>query len=178
MTKRDFLRLIIKLFALYSLILTVFSFIPANISYITQQFDIFIALLILGVAAIIGLIYVILIKKTDKIIDALKLDKGFDEEHIHMENFNNLNIIKLATLLVGGFLIVDYFPEFLNHCFFAFRRSVSNNDFWGSVDEVVYGTRIDYFNWAISVMNLILGYILITNYHRISTWLIKKENNS
>ncbi len=174
MTKRDFFRVIIKLFGLYSLILTIFTFIPANLSFVTYELNFFVVLLILGITFFIAMIYIFLIRKTDKIIDILKLDKGFDDDRIEIENFNTLNIIKLAVLLVGGFLIIDYFPEFLNHCFFAFKKSVSRNGLLSDIEDVQF-SRIDYFNWSISVMNLVLGYLLLTNYDRITSWLTRND---
>jgi len=87
MTKRDFFRIIIKLFGLYALILTVFIYIPTNISYVTFQFEPIVLLWIFGAAALTALIYILLIRKTDLIIDFLKIDKGFDDDRIEFWKF-------------------------------------------------------------------------------------------
>ena len=174
MTKRDFFRIIIKLFGLYSLILTVFTYIPTNISYVTFQFEPIVLLWIFGAVTLTVLVYILLIRKTDLIIDFLKLDKGFDDERIEFRNFNSQKIMHLALILIGGFLIIDYLPDFLQYTYLAFKKEVSPNGL-NQLEDFSFGKITDYFNWVISGMNLIVGYILLTNYDRITKWLNRKE---
>ena len=162
MTKRDFFRIIIKLFGLYSLILTVFTYIPTNISYVTFQFEPIVLLWIFGAVALTVLVYILLIRKTDLIIDFLKLDKGSDDERIEFKNFNRQKIMQLALILIGGFLIIDYLPDFLQYTYLAFKKEVSPNGL-NQLEDFSFGKITDYFNWVISGMNLIVGYILLTN---------------
>jgi hypothetical protein len=176
MTKRDFFRIIIKLFGLYALILTVFTYIPRNISYVTFQFEPIVLLWIFGASVLIILIYVLLIRKTDLIINLLKLDKGFDDDRIEFGNFNSQKIIQLALILIGGFMIIDYLPDFLQYTYLAFKKEVSPNGL-NFMEDSSFGKITDYFNWAISGLNLIGGYVLLTNYARITKWLNKKEKN-
>lgn len=173
MTKRDFFRIIIKLFGLYSLILTVFNYIPSNISYVTFNFE---PMLLwgFGATALVILIYIFLVLKTDRIIDLLKIDKGFDDERIELGNFNSEKIFKLALIIIGGFLIVDYLPHFLQYTYLAFKNHASPNGL-NPMEEIAFGKPTDYFNWTIAGMNILIGIILITNYDRISKWLIRKE---
>ena len=63
----------------------------------------------------------ILLFKTDFIIDILKLDKGFDEEQINLGNLTNESIFKLALIIIGGFLIIDYTPTLLFDIVNAFK---------------------------------------------------------
>ena len=177
MTKRDFFRILIKIFALYSLILTVFYYIPSNISYAAYGFEPIILLLTLGAIIIPILLFVLLIRKTDLIIDLFKLDKGFDDEQIMFENFDGVKIIQLALLIIGIYLIIYYLPEFLQYVFLAFKKEVTPQ----GIDSFVYSnmdTTVDYFNWAISGMNLIVGYVILSNYHRLAKWLNKKKANA
>jgi len=55
-----------------------------------------------------------LIYKPDKIIDWLKLDKGFDDDRIDFQNFNNTNILKLAVIVIGGIMLIKNIPAFLS----------------------------------------------------------------
>ncbi len=174
MTKRDFFKIIIKLFGLYSLILTIFYYIPTNISYVIYAFEPMILLWILGVFLITLLIYIFLIRKTDRIIDLLKIDKGFDDERIEFGNFNSRKIIQLALIVIGGFLIIDHLPNFLQYTYLAFKKEVSPSEV-NFMNVIDFGKTIDYFNWTISGINLIVGYVLLTNYARISKWLNRKE---
>jgi len=70
MTKRDFFRIIIKIFGLYSLILTLFNVLPTSIGYITD-FAPTTLLWIFGALVLIVLMFAFLIFNTDKIINLL-----------------------------------------------------------------------------------------------------------
>lgn len=173
MTNRDFFRIIIKLFGLYALISAVFVYIPSSISYVFYDFEPISLLWIVGGLSLVVLIFVFLIRKTDRIIDLLKIDKGFDEERIEFGNFNVQNIVKLGLIIIGGSLIIEYFPKFLSYCFFAFKSQVSLKGL-ESMNHSFGGFR-DYSNWAISVINLVLGYLLLTNFNRLALWLTRKD---
>ncbi len=175
MTKRDFFRIIIKLFGLYSVIITIFYYIPANIGYVTYDFEPIVLLWILGACTLAVLIYVFLIRKTDRIIDLLKIDKGFDDERIEFGNFNSRKIMQLALIIISGFLILDYLPDFLQYTYLAFKKEVSPSGL-NFTEGVGFGKSMDYFNWAISGMNLVIGYLLLTNYNQIAKWLTNNKS--
>ncbi len=176
MTKRDFFRIIIKLFGLYALILAVFTYLPNSVIFITSQSKLIILLWIFGALALTVLIYILLIRKTDLIIDFLKIDKGFDDERIEFGNFNTAKIIQLALILIGGFLIISNLPNFLQYTYLAFKNEASPSRL-SQLEEYSLGKTRDYFNWGISVINLIVGYLLLTNYSEIIKWINKKDKN-
>ena len=177
MTKRDFFRILIKVFGLYSLILTVFYFFPANISYVTFEIRPINFLWVFIAVLIPILIYILLIRKADVIIDALKIDKGFDSENIELGNFNSEKLIYLALIIIGAFLIIDNLSIFLQYTYLAFKKEVTARGL-NFMEEMNFGDSIDYFNWAFSGMNIILGYIILTNYVRITKWLNRNANNN
>lgn len=154
MTKRDFFILIIKVFGLFSVVTSLFSVLPSNISFAMMEID---ALSILWIAVaifvVVGL-FVALIFKADKVVRLLKLDKGFDDEKIEIGSLKPTDIIKLGTFIIGGLLILDNIPAFLSHSLFAFK---------GDIIGLEYNTQ-DKFNWAVSGLNLIIGFLLLTNY--------------
>ncbi|MBN4051529.1 hypothetical protein JYU16_01820 [bacterium AH-315-M05] len=165
MTKKDFFRVLIKVFGLYSLILALFTFFPSQLSFVLYEIELIGILIVLGMLTFIVLIFVFLIKKPDTIINWLKLDQGFDEERIHFEKLNVQNIIKIAALIIGGLLLIDSIPVFLSHTYFAFKSDIA-------------GSGLDnkqYTKWAISFLNILLGYLLVANFARISKWLKNKE---
>lgn len=61
MSKRDFFRIVIKLFGLYSLVLSILYYLPSSITYFYYDFDFWTLLWVLGLAAIVILVYVFLI---------------------------------------------------------------------------------------------------------------------
>ena len=77
--------------------------------------------LLIGIA-----FFLILIFKADSIINGLRLDKGFDDDQVRFESINDMTIIKLAIILIGCFLIVDYFPVFMHNAYLGFRESLFN----------------------------------------------------
>ncbi len=175
MTKRDFFRIVLKLFGLYSVILTVFNFIPANIGYVTYQFEPIAILWIIGATILAVGLYVLLIRKTDKIIAWLKIDTGFDDDRIEIGNFNAMGIVKFALIIIGGFLVIDYLPNFLHYSYLAFKSEVSPNGL-NMLESYGNDGQVDYFQWTIAIMNLVLGIVLLTNYKRIANWIEKRNN--
>lgn len=165
MTKRDFFILIIKLFGLFSLITSLFSILPSSISFALWEFDIFTAIGVIILSVLIVVLFVLLITKADKVVTILKLSEKFDDDKIEIGNLNPINIVKLAIITIGGLLIINNIPEVLIHTLFAFKDDHSG---------MTYDT-IDKFNWAVSGIKLILGFLLMTNYNSISTFLNTKE---
>ncbi|MFD0976984.1 hypothetical protein [Salinimicrobium gaetbulicola] len=176
MTKKDFFRILIKLFGIYALILSLFTYIPSNISYITYQFEPINLIYVFGFTALIIGVYILLIRQTDRIINLLKIDKGFDDERIILGELNAVKILQLGLIIIGGFLIIDYLPNFLNYTFLAFKGQVSPSGL-NYMEQVQFGSPTDYLNWFVSGFNLILGYLLLTNYLRIAKWLNRKDKN-
>lgn len=166
MTKRDFFRLLIKIFTLYSVIISTFTLFP-QLVLLNQMLDnITLGLIFVGCVLLVVAFSFLLIKYTDHIIDFLKLDKGFDEETIVLGNLNNQAIFKIAIILIGGFMIVENFPKLLMDILneFKFRTSYQS----------LQGHEVDYFWLGVRFLNLLFGYLLITNCKSITKFLDKK----
>lgn len=168
MSKRDFFRVIIKMFGLYWIISSLLSVIPGNISYALSNLGYLGYLWAFGTAAIIILLFIFLIRKTDSVIDLLKLDKGFDDETIQFEKFNDVNIIKLSSIIIGGILLIENIPGFLSHTLFAFDYNISGHN-RGAEDN---------FYWAVTAINCLVGFLLLTNYSDIANILKNKKNDA
>lgn len=168
MTKRDFFRILIKIFGLYSLILSIFTVIPQNISNVLFQFDIMMLLVILASTIISVGMFLVLLFKSDFIIDKLKLDKGFDDDKIIVGNLTNESILKLALIIIGGFLLIDYLPAVLFDLINAFKTK--------STFTSIEGNNVNYFDIVTGLVNILLGYLFITNYKSISQFLDKKQS--
>lgn len=176
MTKRDFFRIIIKLFGLYCAILTLFSSLPTYLSYLINQFDIFTIVWSTIVSAIVILILIALIFNADKIIDRLKLDKGFDDEKIQFGDFSGINLLKFSVIIIGGLMIIDNIPEFLNHVYLAFRSQVSIEGI-NLLDTFIYG-QVNYSRLTIAGISILIGYLMVTNYIKIAQWLSRTEKKN
>ena len=159
MTKRDFFRVLIKVFGLYSILVALLSVLPSNISFVLSYPDATGFIWLLATVIIVFSLFILLIRKSDVIIRLLKLDEGFDEERIQFENLNAKSIIKLSSIIIGGLLIIDNVPAFLSHTLFAFKSSVAHSDSFGLKDNIY---------WATSFIKLIVGYFLVTKYEFVS----------
>lgn len=176
MTKRDFFILIIKIFGLYSIITSLFSVLPSNISFVIQNIEIVgIIWLIATALIVIGLFY-LLISKADKISEFLKLENGFEEDRIDFGGLKSLDIIKFVILIIGGFLFIENIPTFLSHTLFAFKSSIPQGfeQAYENRGILKYNRLEDYVYWISSGFNLIIGYLLIVNFKKISNYLNKK----
>jgi hypothetical protein len=176
MTKKDLFRLIIKIFGLYAVISTLFSALPGNISFVIMQLEISTIIWLLITLLVIISLFIFLIYKPDRIIGWLQLDKGFDDDRIDFHNFNDNSILKLAVILIGGFLFIQNIPVFLSNTLFAFKSTVSS-EFYTN-DSNSFGDLKDYIHWATSFLNLVIGYLLVTNYNYISRLLKQKDDKS
>jgi len=169
MTTKDLFRLIIKIFGLYLLVRLIFT-IPGNLLFTYNKFDLasFISLSLFLLISI-GL-FILIIYNPDFIIKILKLNKGFDEQWIEITNFNNANIIKLAIVIIGGIMLIQNIPAFLTNLFFAFKSSISNNN-----SPIKFGSLNDYIRLGTTFLNIIIGFILVTNYKNIGRLLDYKK---
>src|SRR6187402_507201 len=117
MTKRDFLILMIKLFGLYSAVTTIFSALPNNIAFSLRYMDAFVMMwLIIATLIAVGLFWVLTFK-ADKLVDLLKLDKGFADDRIELGNIKAVDIIKTGVFIIGGLLILKSIPGLLSQIF-------------------------------------------------------------
>ena len=173
MTKRDFFRTIIKLFGLFQLLIVVFQGIPQFFRTTRYSFEATPFLFAIVIMGITGAIFVFLIYKVDTVIDWLKLDQGFNDEFIQFGNFNSVQLIKLAIIFISGLLILTNIPTFLFESFEGFTSNIGE----GGLDEVIglfSGYAFDYFSWATSGLNILIGYLMLTNYQFLAFWLDTK----
>ncbi|MFK5890708.1 MAG: hypothetical protein QM486_08265 [Flavobacteriaceae bacterium] len=165
MTKKDFFILIIKLFGLFSLVSILFSVLPKYIPYFFVEIDI---ISIIWIVAIIGFsigLFLVLVFNSEKLVRLLKLEKGFDDDRIDLGNLNVSDVIKIGTFIIGGLLLIDNIPIFLYHAFFAFKSEIIGMRYMSQ----------DKFNWVVSLMNLIIGYLLLTNYDYVARFFKSKK---
>jgi len=165
MTKKDFFILIIKLFGLFSLVSILFSVLPKYVPYFFVEIDI---ISIIWIVAIIGLsigLFLVLIFNSERLVKLLKLEKGFDDDRIDFGNLNTTDVIKIGTFIIGGLLLIDNIPIFLYHAFVAFK---------GEIIGMRYMSQ-DKYNWAVSLINLIIGYLLLTNYDYVARFFKNRK---
>ncbi|MGI6048688.1 MAG: hypothetical protein ACOYEG_11925 [Petrimonas sp.] len=173
MTKKDLLRIILKITGLYFLITIVFFQIPSFLVFI-KTIPVISLLVAFVVLLIIAAIFTALIFKPDFVINLLKLDKGFDDDVFITPRVSLSNLIKISIIIIGLFLIVKHLPQFITHLFFLFKLLVKNqNGISGMAENQIL---TDYVSWGIKILSLIIGYLMITNYSAIARFILKKDS--
>lgn len=164
MTKRDLLILAIKLFGLYSAIISLFSFLPNNILF---AFEIFDATIVIGAITVfflsVGLFW-LLTFNANKLVDILKLDNGFADDKVDLGNIKATDIIKVGTFVIGGLLFINNIPGLLSDLFLVFKGEIAEVEL-GSKDKVIL---------VFSGLKVLLGYLLFTKYEFVAGLLSKK----
>jgi len=161
MTKKDFFILIIKLFGLYSIITALFISLPQNLTFVFMDFGVHsIIYLTIILTVIIGL-FVFLLFKSHHVVRLLKLEKGFDTDTLELGNLTTLEIVKIAVLIIGGFLIIDNLPIFIQQTLKAFYSEI----------QIQTIESINKWNWFVNGANILIGYLLITNLNIVSRLL-------
>ena len=112
---------------------------------------------------IVGLLY-FLIRFPEKLIDLFKLDQNFDQQKISINNFNQKNILTIALILIGGFLVIENISTLISGLYLIFRKSV---------DPMFPMSDNSSINLVIPALNLLLGGILISFRKNISNYFEK-----
>lgn len=168
MTKRDFFRVVVKLFGLYSAVTAVFYILPSNVSFlISGDLNLKMITWLLTSTVVSIFLFVFLIFKADAVVNLLKLDHGFDNDQILFGQLSAKNLIAFSCILIGGVMILDNITQFVSAALNAFADKVSSTapDFSG--DNI---WRRFYFDWFSAGINVLFGYLLIRN----NGWIAEK----
>jgi hypothetical protein len=165
MLHKDFFRVIIKLFGLYSMILFLFTFLPGTLSQL-YGFEgwVGVALGLLAFMIPVGL-FVLLLFKADTIVRWLRLGEGFDEERIVLGDLSSSSIIRLGSILIGAFLIIESLPALLSLSLYIFKSSLR--------EQTDHSQQ--YLSWGINFVKIVLGYLLIRNHDFVSKLLRTRQ---
>lgn len=167
MTKRDFFIVLVKVFGLYSAVTAIFSGLPSNIMFgMRGEIEISVYLWVVAVTVFVAGLFWLLTLKADKLVDLLKLDKGFSDNRIELGNIKSEDIIKLGIFVIGGLLIIKSVPGLLSQIFWSFKGEVIGQEF----------TAKDRFNLGVSGLNVLLGILLFTNYNIVARQFNKKKD--
>jgi len=172
MTIKDFFKILIKIFGLYTLIATVFVFMPANLGILIYDLNVLsIGLLIFSLGVIIAL-FCLLIFNTEIIIKWLKLDKNYDNDIIDFKNLNEKMVYKIAIITISSLLTINNLPVLLTQCFKAFKSQVSPGGLLQELDNIIF-EPVDYSLLFSSGFTILISYLMISNHDRISNYFSK-----
>lgn len=168
MTKRDFFTVLIKVFGLYSLISALFIYLPQNISYFISGMDGEGFAYLIFSLAFVAFLFIVVLKMASKVVTWLGLEKGFDDDRIELSNLKSQDIIKIGCFILGGVLLLDNIPAFINNCIYGFKSDIHGVDI----------QLVDKFTWITGGVNIILGYLLVTKFALVAKWFDKKSSEN
>lgn len=164
-------RLLIKILGIYFLVVIIGTLInPISSMIIYKVIDQFIWPLIFKFLFAIIVFWLFFIK-TDWIIRVLRIDNESAEDLIEFNDAKKKPIWDFAVVIVGGLLIVEHFPIFLSNLFYQFQTMAGQNEVTAS-----YVTDMK-VRVAVNLLGIVVGYLMITNRQRISSWIMKFGDN-
>ncbi len=166
MKVKDFFKLALKLIAIFYAVNAIYSIIGNLQYFIYANNFINITTLWIVISILVPvIIYYLIFVKSDKLIKVLKIDQGFENQEINFGNLTQNEVLKIAFIIFGLIMIVWGLPSFLTNCFYAFKYSVEPQ-FLNNSD----GIKHDHIEIIQSAIYILLGYLMISNYKRITNW--------
>jgi len=146
MTPKSLFTVLLKFFGVYFITQIVVA-VPQLISqlYFSTGFYSSVAVFFYTVFAlgIYGAMAWLLIFRTDHIIEKLKLDKGFEEEHFSL-NMHRSSVMSIAVIVIGGLAVINALPSVLSLVYNYIRSQVSllNLHTTEIVEVIFVGTQL------------------------------------
>jgi len=172
MKKKDFFTIIVKLFGLYLFVTTLFNIIPSSLQYWASESEWFFRLIPLAAIFLAVSLVTLFLFYAHIVTTFLKLDKGFEDEEINFGSLDAEKILHLGLIIVGGLMFLDNLPLLLTNGYLALKDSVQTTfDATGTP----FGTQLDYaYLWS-SGLSVLSGYLILTNYRWLATWLLSRN---
>ena len=171
MTYKDIFRIAIRLFALASILFSLFTLIPQIFYQVQSESSILLIVGLIATLAFISILYYFLIIKSDTIIDVFRLSKGFDKVEVSLNSLTSKNLLEIGIIVIGCSTSVSAFPSLLVECFtwFSIRAKAENNGFleiFESKTETYVAERF---------LEVLLGYLIVTNFDKVSAFITPKK---
>ena len=177
MTPRNLFNIILKLFGLFFIreIVIIIPQLISSISYFTKsdsfgdgQFNSYGILSFILTLAIIAFYFFIiyqLLFKTNKIVDKLRLDQGFNQEEFSF-NISTSLVLTIALIVTGAVILTNEIPNLCKNIFAYFQ-----------VTSLTHGmTKPDYSYIIISAVKIIIGLLLLGERKRIVEFMESRQS--
>lgn len=162
---RDLLLLVLRIYGISILLFHSVPMLVSNMTFYISVLTEWQTDMVVYVLAIIILpitLALVLIFGSSWLITIFRLDKGFQSNEVMFNSNTPHQLLKLAVILLGGYLIIDNIANTLTHIAEAFRISLS-----GFEDDT-------YHNFWKSGLSVFIGALLITNREALAKWLMPK----
>jgi hypothetical protein len=168
MTIKTFWTILIKILGML-LILGALTVIPqwfTSIYYAYESGDteslIMLSSIFIFVLVVYYFVFRLCVYKTSWIIEKLELAKDFENPNIEL-NSKSFTIVSIATIVIGGLMLVENIPILLREVFVFFQQESLFKDYPKT-------------GWIIfDLFKVIFGYLLMTNSNRIAKYIDKQK---
>ena len=110
------------------------------------------------------------------------MDKGFDNNEVVINSIDKKDKIQIALIIISIYLIVSNISSFISQIVFEFKRSVSRkgelNNSLNDIINTYNPENVDYKLMLNSGLSILIGYLLLTNYKRLSNWIDNINNKN
>lgn len=167
MTIRTFWTIFIKILGIWLVLdcLTVVPHFFSTIFYPNTDTEIQITSMWFGLMLLTIAFYFIVLRvfvfKTNWIIDKLNLDKNFTEEKIDL-NISSETVLRIATLMIGGLILVESLPAFCKELFSFYQQKSIFREYL-STGWIIY-----------HFIKSLIGYLFLTNSKNIVEFIYKQ----
>jgi len=170
MTPRSLFNIILKILGIFFIkdFLVLIPQLLSSILYLTNSDSrtegVWVFLTTLLILLVYWFVSYYLVFKTESIIDALRLDKGFDQSTLPI-NIHRSTILSISIIVIGGLLVVNELPNFCRQLFSYFQEKRLTH---GMTDpSIVYS--------VVSAVKIIIGIILIMGQRQIVNFIEVKR---
>lgn len=171
MTKKDLFIITLRLLGLFLLISSLFTTIPSILLMVSMENDISVILLSIASLLLILGLFSGIIFYTDRIVELFKLTKGLSNKEIDLKYLKSIHIFKVGIVLFGSYLILTNLTDFLAMSVSAFKSNIPGR----SIERIDQGLNFnDYLYWTIYGLNILIGYIVISNVDKFSRFLDRR----
>jgi hypothetical protein len=179
MKKLDFFVILIRISALYLIVITVIS-VASNVAFSFSSLGIAEFLAFLALSLVIPFIIAYMfISNSSEMVNFLKLNKGLDDDRIELGQLGSVQLFQIICLVFGFYLIVDGLPYFLFYLFY-YLKSIVPKTYSDSLmydGSITFQNSMDYFYLFSNGAYILIGYLILTNYKDLSELMNKKINN-
>lgn len=174
MAPKTFWTFFLKIFGLY-LIWQILTLLPSFFSTLVFMFrnddklSVFTTLCaIVVIGCTFALIFRLCLFKTDFLIEKLRLNKGFEDEHINI-NIHRSSLLSMAIIVIGGLMLADGVPLLVYDGFQYIQRDSAYATFGRNPSSP----------WLITnFIKVIIGYFMVTDSRLIMNFIERKRKKA
>lgn len=165
MTKKEFWTILIKVFGLYALMNLIFFHFINDIWYLFFNTSTFNIISLVAKTVLPIFLFIALFSNVDNVIRLLKLDKESNQTKIEFGNITASDIVRIAVFIIGGLLVIENTPSFINNAIVAFSDKELGDGFLQPTS----------YSWSVCATNIVIGCLLMMYKDSIAKFFVKKK---